>query len=96
MRPIVAGPICEIHRISNLLYILKPYITKVQSYKKILHISLIPEKNNPESILFSFDVTNLYFNIPHDLGLTAIECWLNKYPDSRNERFSKDFVLKYL
>nr|XP_022299146.1 uncharacterized protein LOC111107980 [Crassostrea virginica] len=78
IRPIVAGPTCETHKISNLLDILlKPYITKVQSYVRdtVDLLNTIPEKINPESILVSFDVTNLYSNIPHELGLTAIEWW---------------------
>ena len=54
------------------------------------------QKKNPESILVSFDVTSLYSNIPLDLGLTAIKCWIDKYPDLLHERFSKDFVLKFL
>ena len=77
---------------------MKPYITKVQSYVRdtVDFLNTIPEKINPESILVSFDVTNLYSNIPHELGLTAIEWWLDKYPDLLYERFSKDFVLKCL
>ena len=94
VRPIVAGPTCETHRISTLLDILlKPYNTKVQSYVRDIvdFLNTIPE-NNPESILVSFDVTSLYSNIPLDLGLTAIKCWIDKYPDLLHERFSKDLI----
>lgn len=99
IRPIVAGPTCETHRISNLLDILfKPYISKVHSYIRdtVDFLNTIPEKINPQSILVSFDVTNLYSNIPHDLGLTAIEHWIDKFPNLLHDRFSKDFVLKSL
>lgn len=99
IRPIVAGPTCETHRISSLLDILlKPYISKVHSYIRdtVDFLNTIPEKINPQSILVSFDVTNLYSNIPHDLGLTAIEHWIDKFPNLLHDRFSKDFVLKSL
>ena len=39
------------------------------------------------SKLISFDVTRLYTNIPHELGLKAIEYWLNKYPELIHSRF---------
>ncbi|XP_062591597.1 uncharacterized protein LOC134253105 [Saccostrea cucullata] len=99
IRPIVAGPTCETHRISNLLDILlKPYVTKVQSYIRdtVDSLNTIPEKVNPESILVSFDVTNLFSNIPHDLGLIAIEHWIDRFPSLLNDRFPKNFVLESL
>ena len=46
-----------------------------------------------ESILVSFDVVNLYSNIPHDFGIEAISFWLNKYPKVLPNRISKKFVL---
>ena len=55
IRPIVAGPTCETHRISNLLDILlKPYVTKVQSYIRdtVDFLNTIPEKVNPNPFWF--------------------------------------------
>ena len=42
----------------------------------------------------SFDVVNLYSNIPHSLGLQALDYWLSKYPNLINERFTKEFILQ--
>lgn len=99
LRPIVAGPSCETHRISNLLdLLLKPYVSKVKSYIRdtVDFLNSIPENVQPDAILVSFDVTNLYSNIPHELGLEAIEHWIDKFPDLLHDRFSKPFILQSL
>jgi len=46
-----------------------------------------------DTILSTFDVTSLYSNIPHTLGLEAIEYWLNKHPSLLEPRFNKTFIL---
>ena len=46
--------------------------------------------------LVSVDITSLYANIPHELGLKAIEHWLDKYPELIHSRFDKTFILKAL
>ena len=95
-RPIVAGPTCETHRLSNLLDILlQPFSKYVKSYIKDTQdfLNKLPEQVDPQSMLVSFDVVNLYSNIPHDLGVEAISFWLNKYPKELPNRISKDFVI---
>ena len=47
-----------------------------------------------ETLLASFDVESLYTNIPHELGIEAINYWLNKYPHEIQNRFSKEFILE--
>ena len=48
----------------------------------------------PENtILASFDVTSLYTNITHELGVHSIKFWLNKHPESLHPRFNKQFVV---
>lgn len=96
-RPIIAGPVCETHRLSNLIDILlKPFIKHVKSYVRddIDFLSHVPNKIDKNAILVSFDVTNLYTNISHSLGIDAIEFWLNKYPELIHKRFSKSFILE--
>ena len=64
-RPIVAGPACETHRLSNLIDILlKPFIEKVKSYVRddIDFLKYIPENIPQNTLLVSFDVT-LYLEI---------------------------------
>ena len=96
-RPIIAGPACETHRLSNLIDILlKPFTSKIQSYVRddIDFLTHIPETASKESYLTSFDVTSLYTNISHKLGLEAISYWLNKFPNLIHKRFTKEFILE--
>ena len=95
-RPIVAGPACPTHRLSHLMdLILKPFVKHVDSYIRddIDFLNHLPENISDEEVFVSFDVTSLYSNITHNLGLEAIEYWINKYPNDINERFSKFFIL---
>ena len=99
LRPIVAGPTCETHRISNFLDILlKPYLKYVKSYVKddIDILRYIPRQVSKDTILASFDVVNLYSNIPHEYGLEAISYWIEKYPEALPERINKEFIMKGL
>ena len=92
-RPIVAGPVCETHRLSNFIDILlQPYTKYIKSYVK--DTNSYRQKISQDSILVSFDVESLYSNIPHDLGLEAIAFWINKYPGECPSRISNEFVLE--
>lgn len=96
LRPIVAGPSCQTHRLSNLVDILlRPYTKHVTSYLRDTtgFLNILPKTIPNDAILASFDVESLYSNIPHALGLKAVDYWLTKYPDILNSRFSKDFSL---
>ena len=98
-RPIVAGPSCPTHRISNLMDILlQPFLKKITSYVKdnIHFLNMLPNNTIPNSILATFDVTNLYSNIPYELGKEAINFWLDKHPEILNSRFNKDFIMDAL
>ena len=44
------------------------------------------------SLIVSFDVENLYSNITHDLGMEAIDYWLQKHPEEIKGRISKEFI----
>ena len=86
-RPIVTGPACETHRLSNLIDILlKPFISKVQSYVRddIDFLKYVPKIVPQNTLLVSFDIVSLYTNISHDLGIKAINSWLTKYPEFQN------------
>ena len=96
-RPIVAGPTCETHRLSNLIDILlQPYTKHIKSYIKDTtnFFSKLPTSTNPDTLLVSFDIVNLYTNIPHDLGKEAIEYWLRKFPQELPTRISVEFLLE--
>ena len=91
-RPIIAGPACQTHRLSNLIDILlRPLTKRVKSYLRdttdfLNHLpSAVPEN----TLLASFDVESLYSNIPHELGIEAIKYWLRKYPNDTPSRVPK-------
>ena len=85
--------------LSNFLDIfLKPFLCKIKSYVKddSEFLKKYKRKLTKNSKLVYFDVTSLYTNIPHKLGLKAIEYWLDKYPELFHSRFNKSFILKAL
>ena len=97
LRPIVAGPSCETHRLSNLIdIILKPLVTKVKSYIKDTtdFLNYLPNVTNPGSLLVTFDVTNLYSNIEHSLGIEAITYWIEHFTEYIPARIHKNFIIE--
>ena len=97
LRPIIAGPACLTHRLSNLPDILlRPFTNYVKSHLRDMlnFFNHLPKTVPGETILASFDVKSLYSNIPHDLGHDVVKYWLQKNPQALNNRFSKDFVLE--
>ena len=96
LRPIVAGPSCHTHRLSNLIDILlRPYTEHVTSYLRDTtdFLNNLPDTIPKDTILTSFDIELLYSNIPHKLGLEAIKYWIEIYPNTLKSRFSKEFIL---
>ena len=53
-----------------------------------------PKSVPEDSILATFDVVGLYSNICHDLGLKAINYWLEKYPEFIPNWIKKTFILE--
>ena len=97
LRPIVAGPICLTTSLSNLIDILlKPFLLHVKSYVKdnLDFLSKCSRENYEDTLLVTFDVVNLYTNIPHTFGLEALDYWLENHPESLHARFNKEFVLE--
>ena len=43
----------------------------------------------------TFDVVNLYANLPHTFGLETLDYWLENHPESLHARFNKELVLEY-
>ena len=56
-------------------------------------LNYIPDTVQPDTLLVSFDVTSLYTNIPHNLGIEAVNFWLQTHPEEINGRFPKQFIL---
>ena len=80
LRDIVAGDKSPTKRLSNFVdVLLKSLLSKIKSYIKHEFDFLKKCKRNLIKIskLVPCDVTSLYTNTPHELGLKAIEYWLN-------------------
>ena len=93
--PVVAGPENETRRLSNFIDILlKPMDKHVKSFIRgsTDFLNHLPKTVSPDSNLVSFDIENLYSNITHELGLEAINYWLDKQPEDSDRRIDKDFI----
>ena len=98
-RPIVGGPQCVTHRLSNYLDILlKPLAVRISSYLRdtMDFLSKLPDEVETESVLVSYDVSSLYSVIPHGLGLQAVSFWFDKYKDCLPKQVSKELILEGL
>ena len=98
-RPIVGGPNSSTHRLSHFLDILlKPLCKEVSSFVRddINFLNHLPSEVKPNSKLVTFDVVSLYTNIPHDLGITAVNFWLDKSTNVVDSHFNRDFIVKSL
>ena len=97
LRPIVAGPSSPTHRLSNFMdIILKPLCGHVPSFIRddLDFLNHLPETTDENAFLVSFDVVSLYTSIPHELGLTAIEYWIDNFTNSITRPFSKELIIE--
>ena len=96
VRPIVAGTNCPTKQLSDLLdKTLKPLLQHVKSYIKdnIDFLTKCKRDINHNTLIVTSDVCSLYTSIPHDLGIEAIRYYINKYQESLDKRFNKQFIL---
>ena len=96
-RPIIAGPKAPTQHLSELIEkIISPLVPKLKSFIKDDwdFQRKFPRFLNYPATLYSCDIESLYTNISHDLGLTALEYYINKYRHIIPSRFSKEFILK--
>ena len=96
-RPIVAGPACPTSRLSKFIdHILQPFTKHVQSYVRddIDFLNKLPTSLDQlgEGYLATFDATSLYTNIDHNLGLQAIQYWIEKHPSSLLTGYNVEFI----
>ena len=96
-RPIVSGPKSVTKGISKLLEkILTPLVGNQRSYIKDERDFLrkFPSNIGPNSYVLCCDVISLYTSIPNELGLQAIEYWVDKLKHMIPSRFTKSFILE--
>ena len=97
-RPIVAGLSCPTNGLGKLIDILlQPFLNIIKSYIRdnIQFLNSIPLKIDSNTLIVTFDITNLYSNIPHELGIKAISFWIDKYSEILHPRFNKNLILNY-
>lgn len=96
-RPIVAGPVSPTSRLSHLVdCIIKdlPQYTKSYVRDDIHFLSRLNRSLPPDQdyALVTLDVESLYTNIDKDLGIEALNYWIEKLKDKIRSRFSKQFI----
>ena len=96
-RPIVAGVTSPTRHLSDLIgKLLSPLVSLQTTYVKDDwdYLRKLPQKNSYESNIFGCDIKSLYTSISHELGLKAIDYWLNKHRNEVQARFSNEFILE--
>ena len=74
--------------------ILQPYIKHVPSYIKDSNdfLNKLPKYIDHNDKFITIDVKSLYTNISTELGLKAVEYWVNKFPEEN--KFKIDFIIQ--
>ena len=102
LRIIFGGPKSATTGIANMVdSLLKPFVDLVKSRVRdvidfLNRIPVFGTDDLPSIQMWSVDVKDMYQNIEHDIGLQAIEFWLERYPEKLPARISKKFVLEAL
>ena len=96
-RPICGGPKAITQGASKLLdKILSPLVPQMKSYIKDEwdFVRRFPRKIDYNATLLSCDIISLYTTIPTNLGLQALEYWIDKLSHLVPARFTKLFILE--
>ena len=96
-RPICGGPSAVTQGASRLLNeILSPLVPQMRSYIKDEwdFVRRFPRKVKYNATLLSCDIVSLYPSIPIELGLEALNYWIDKLRDKIQGRFTKEFILE--
>ncbi|OOZ70928.1 hypothetical protein BOW49_13320, partial [Solemya velum gill symbiont] len=78
--------------------ILKPLCKEVPSFVRddIDFLQKLPETVTSNATLVSFDIVSLYTNIPHELGIQAVQYWLSKNKGTIDTRFDQELIIDAL
>ena len=97
--PIVGGTKPVTQGASKLLEkILTPLVQTQTSYIKDEwdFFGKFPRKIDPKYTIVTCDIKSLYTSIPVDLGLQAIEYWIDRSSHLIPKRFTKEFIMELL
>ena len=97
IRPIIAGHSNPTSHLSHFIHLLlKDFLPLIPSFIKDTFdfLKYLPEKTTPNASLITLDIVSLYTNIPHQLGLKAVEFWIDKHPSIIPQRIPKTFILE--
>ena len=97
-RPINGGPHAVTQGASHLLEkLLTPLVSQMKSYIKDEwdFLRKIPDQLPYPATILTCDIESLYTSIPLDLGLTALEYWIDRLSHLIPQRFSKEFILAF-
>ena len=97
-RPIVGGSKSVTKGISKLLEkILTPLVSQLKTFIKdeLDFLNKFPRNIGDDSYILCCDVKSLYTSIPNDLGLQALEYWVDKLAHLIPNRFTKSFILEF-
>ena len=96
-RPIISGPMSPTKHLSMLIgKLLAPLVPLQKSYIKDdwEFIKQLPQTLDYDAQLFTCDIVSLYTSIPHDLGIEAIDYWIQTYRSKIPSRFSREFIVE--
>ena len=83
------------NRFSKLIDILQQaFLYQIKTYIRdnIHFLKSIQQKTDPNTLMVTFDFTNLYCKISPELGKQAISYLREKYPETLHPRFNKKFI----
>ena len=96
-RPICGGPQAVTQGASKLLHeILSPLVKEMRSYIRDEwdFVRRLPKKVSFRANLISCDIVSLYSSIPTELGIEALEYWVDRLRDKIPLRFTKTLILE--
>ena len=78
--------------------LLRPLLRNVTSYIRdnVDFLNNLPQRDEKDTILVTFDITNMHTNVNSDLGIEAIKFWLKEDPNALLERIPNKSIVEGL
>ena len=77
------------------IYIYRPFLSKIDSYVRdnIDFLTKMSRKADSKKLFITFDISSMYTNIDNDLGMEAIQFWLEKFPGVKLRNIPDQFII---